>query len=123
MNEYKEWGKWVRHDPDRLSAKSSWGLVMRDNIPMGYDNYRMTDERGCQIDAAVASLASYSKVCAHVFVMTYVYGWSRDKIAKEYMTELMYQDLGRKATRFDVKDRLLVAEGYVTGIANYLLKC
>lgn len=123
MNEYKEWGKWVRHDPDRLSAKSSWGLAMRNNVPSGYANYRMTDERGCQIDAAVASLARYNKVCAHVFVLTYVYCWSRDKIARDYMTVAMYKDTGRKATRFDVKERLLVAEGYVAGVTNYMFGC
>ena len=50
MNEYREWGKWVRDNPDCLKTKSTWLMVERSKLPANRRVYVMTDDRGLQID-------------------------------------------------------------------------
>lgn len=74
MNEYREWGKWVRDNPDCLKTKSTWLMVERSKLPANRRVYVMTDDRGLQIDRGVSELARYCSVSANVFMMFYVWG-------------------------------------------------
>lgn len=44
MSEFHEWGKWSRHNPDRLDYPRPWlEMIMRDNVPSPSDGYNITD--------------------------------------------------------------------------------
>lgn len=119
MNEYREWGKWVRDNPDCLKTKSTWLMVERSKLPVSRCVYVMTDDRGLQIDRGVSELARYCPVSANVFMMFYVWGWSHEKIAVRYLSAIGYRGKSR-ASRHDVRSALIKAESFLAGLLHKL---
>ena len=109
--EFIEWGKWTRHNPDRLYYPNTWfELIMRDNTPQQCTSYQITDERAMQIDKALSKLAKYSVFQYQVFALYYAKGVPEYKIAK--MADMRV--FGKiKNTRNIIKENLSAANGYV----------
>lgn len=83
MNEYIEWGKWARHNPDRLGYPSPWlEMIMRDKVPVAQVSYHITDERAAQIDKAVCRLAEYSLLQYQIFCLYFLCRLSEREIAQ-----------------------------------------
>ena len=110
MNEFHEWGKWARHNPDRLDYPSQWfEMIMRDNVPSPSYSYNITDDRAMAIDKAVCALARYSVLQYQVFCMRYLLDIPEYKIAE-------MADLRIVANRRNrVKQELDKAGGFIYG--------
>lgn len=114
MNEYEEWGKWSRHNPDRLGYPCQWlEMIMRDKVAVQSVSYNITDERAGQIDKAVCKLAKYSLVLYYVFALRYLDNWSLRRIAQEYLTPLEYPNGEKKVSHHIANALLCKSEGFV----------
>ena len=109
MNEFREWGEWSRHNPDRLDYPSPWLMIMRDNVPSPSGGYNITDDRAMAIDKAVCALARYSVLQYQVFCMRYLLNIPEYKIAE------MTDDRVLSNKRNRVKQELDKAGGFIYG--------
>ena len=91
MNEFHEWGKWSRHNPDRLDYPRPWlEMIMRDNVPSLCGGYNITDDEALAVDRAVGKLRAEYGVLYFVLFLYYVWGWSYRQISRRYLTPLKY---------------------------------
>lgn len=110
MSEFHEWGKWARHNPDRLDYPSPWfEMVMRDNVPYPSNPPNITDDRAMAIDKAVCALARHSVLQYQVFCMRYLLDIPEYKIAE------MADDRVLLKKRNRVKQELDKAGGFIYG--------
>ena len=110
MSEFHEWGKWSRHNPDRLGYPCQWfEMIMRDNVPSQSYGYNITDDRAMAIDKAVCALARYSVLQYQVFCMRYLLDIPEYKIAE------MADDGVLPKKRNRVKQELDKAGGFIYG--------
>lgn len=113
MNEYREWGKWAKHNPDRLGYPCQWfEMIMRDKVPVQSVSYNITDERAGQIDKAICQLAHYSVLQYQIFCFYFLCGFSERQIADMADERI----LGNKRSR--VREELHKAIGFVNGALN-----
>lgn len=117
MNKFKAWAWWARQDVLRLKPVSSWLLIMRGNVQINRTKpYDITDDEAMKIDKAVAQLARHSVVLWHVFQLYYIYGWTCNRIAKQYLTRLEYPDGKKQVCNKRAKQMLNLAEQYLQNI-------
>lgn len=117
MNEFSEWGKWARHNHDRLGYPCQWfEMIMRDNVPTPPLSYTITDERAMAIDKAVCALARHSVVLYRIFCLRYLARWSLRTIAREYLTLLEYPEGNKEVPVYHTKALLNRAEGFIIGV-------
>lgn len=110
MNEFKEWGKWARHNPCRLGYPAVWlEQVMRDNVPSKSPNYTITDDEALAIDKAVCALARHSLLQYQIFCLYYLAGLSVRQIAKIADERILHNRRNR------VKQELDKATAFVLG--------
>ena len=115
MNEFHEWGKWSRHNPDRLGYPCQWfEMIMRDNVPSPSGGYNITDDRAMAIDKAVCALARYSVLQYQVFCMHYLLGYSERRIADLVDERILHNRRNR------VKQELDKAGGFIYGFLENL---
>lgn len=115
MSEFHEWGKWARHNPDKLGYPSPWfEMVMRDNVPYSYSTPNITDDRAMAIDKAVCALARYSVLQYQVFCMHYLLGYSERRIADLADERILHNRRNR------VKQELDKAGGFIYGFLENL---
>ncbi|UNU74122.1 hypothetical protein LU293_04290 [Moraxella nasovis] len=111
MNEFHEYGKWARHNPDRLGYPSPWlEMIMRDNVPSEPLSYTITDDRAMMIDKAVCKLAKYSLLQYQIFCMYYLARLSERNIAQ------MADERILKNKRNRVKIELEKACAFIAGV-------
>ncbi|UYZ74925.1 hypothetical protein LP123_05145 [Moraxella bovis] len=110
MNEFHEWGKWSRHNPDRQGYPRPWlEMIMRDNVPSPSARYSITDDRAMAIDKAVCALARYSVLQYQVFCMRYLLDIPEYKIAEMADPRIVANRRNR------VKQELDKAGGFIYG--------
>lgn len=113
----KAWAWWAKQDVLRLQPVSSFLLLMRGNVNLNRNKaYEITDDEAMQIDKAVAQLARHSVVLWHVFQLYYIYGWTCNRIAKQYLTRLEYPDGKKQVCNKRAKQMLNLAEQYLQNI-------
>lgn len=107
MNEFFEWGKWARHNPDRLDYPSPWMMIIGEISTS--DSPNITDDRAMAIDKAVCALARYSVLQYQVFCMRYLLGYSERRIADLADERILHNRRNR------VKQELDKAGGFIYG--------